>query len=57
MKLSSPLYMLMDIKAHFISISCQGQKTENAEWLKSQNCKVSPSCPYHSPAWLTLNIT
>ena len=41
--LGSPLHILMDIKAHLISISTQSQKSLHAEWMESQDGKVSSS--------------
>ena len=48
MKLGSPLHMLMDIKAHLVSISYQGRKSSQAEWIESQDCKASCPSPSHS---------
>lgn len=42
-KLGSLLHMLMDIKAHLISISTQSQKSLHVEWIESQDCQVSSS--------------
>ena len=40
-KLSSPVHILMDLKAHLIAITSQDQKNMHAEWISSQECKVS----------------
>ena len=40
-KLGSLVHMLMDLKAHLIAITSQDQKNMHAEWILSQECKVS----------------
>ena len=49
-KLGSPMYMLMNIKAHLASITSQSEKISYTEWIASSECKVGTSSPccYHA---------
>lgn len=51
-KLGSPMYMLMNIKAHLELITNQSEKNSHAQWITSSECKVSTSSPYCCHGWL-----